>query len=163
MFRGCDLEFGRRARRAVVAGFVAALLVSCAGATPTYEGPRKPPAEVAIISVDVRVKIVKLDGRKVNGGSYEVLPGEHRVDVKITFLGEEISGGLVGLRRTCYANAKFIADPGQEYRVMRISKQGKKRDVPGFMQYTHDWGASLQNLTTGEHMQEAMSEMSCGV
>jgi hypothetical protein len=98
--------------RVSIATLVAGWLVGCAGATPNHPGPRGAPSEVAIISPDVKLKIIKLDGLKVNGGSHEVLPGEHQVDVRVVFLGEESMSGLVGLRETCYANAKFFADAG---------------------------------------------------
>jgi hypothetical protein len=148
--------------RVSIATLVAGWLVGCAGATPNYPGPRRAPSEVAIISSDVRVKIVKIDGRKVNGGTFEVLPSEHQIHTRITFLGDEILNGMKGMRRTCYADAKFIADAGQEYRIMRVSKKGKVRNVPGGLNYQHDWGVYLQNQTSGESLPDAMSEMSCG-
>ncbi|MBW2267371.1 MAG: hypothetical protein JRH16_02250 [Deltaproteobacteria bacterium] len=154
----CGLAFAHPARSAALVGFTAALLVGCAGPTPTYPGPRKAPSEVAIVSGDVKVKIIKIDGTKVNGGAFEVLPGEHHVDVKITFLGEEISSYHKGKRKTCYADAKFIADPGQKYRAMRSSKRGKG----GYLS-TQKYDAWLQNITTGERLDDAMSEMNCGV
>ena len=162
MFWRLDQESASPTRGVALAALVAACLVGCAGPTPNYPGPRKAPSEVAIIGPEAKVKIVKLDGRKVNGGSHEVLPGEHDVDVKIVFLGEESMGGLVGLRETCHANAKFIADAGQEYRIARVFKKGGVRDVPGAFQYNHAYGVLLKNVTTGETIPDAMSEMNCG-
>jgi hypothetical protein len=146
----------------LITTLVCTWLTACAGATLNYPGPRRAPSEVAIISPDVKLKIIKLDGRKVNGGSHEVLPGEHRVDVRIVFLGEESMSGLVGLRETSYANAKFVADAGQKYRISRVFKKGQVKDAPSMMFYGHDYGVVLKNSSTGEIIPDAMSEMSCG-
>lgn len=161
MIRRDELKFFSSMQVALMLAFVATLLVGCAGTTRMYEGGPKAPNEVSIISTDVRVRALEVDGRRVTGSSYEVLPGEHSVNVKITFLGDEVSSGLTGLRRTCTADAKFIADGGQEYRVMRVSKKGKQSGGGGAFGYTHEWGVYLQNMTSGETIEDAMSQMNC--
>ena len=158
MFR---FHFSRFSGR-VILSLTAAAIMGCAGATPTYEGPRKPAAEVAIASGDVRVRILKIDSKNVRGSAFEILPGDHQIDYKVVFMGEEIGGAFEGMRRTCYANAKFIADAGQEYRAMRVSKKGKTKDTAGATFFQHDFGVYLQNYTTGEALPDAMSEMKCG-
>lgn len=144
-------------------GLVALLFTGCAGGpTQWYAGPARTPEEVALITSSTHAKITKLDGREVHGGSYEVLPGEHTIHVKVVFLPDEISGAPTGARETCVADARFIAGPGQHYEIVRISGQGQLGDRLDGVDYDSDWGVVLQNTTSGEVLSEAMSEMNCG-
>ncbi len=79
---------------------------SCAKAM--YDGPRRPAEAVARLSADdgpdqsyCKTKILKVDGKAVNGGTLELLPGLHSVEVesKDKRSGTYVfmpGGGLVG-------------------------------------------------------------------
>lgn len=150
--------------RPIIAALIAALLlVGCGGgATMMYAGPRKPPSEVVLLTTEVRVKLLKVDGKKVSSSKLELLPGEHRVDVKVTFLGEEINDTFKDMRRSCTANAKFIAEPGIEYRIAKISESGKVRENVTTLMFGHEFGLEVRDVTNDESIPDAMSPMKCG-
>src|SRR3990172_6338792 len=102
------------------------LAAACGGVAPVYPGPRRPAQEVVTLTSEASIRITGIDGRELSGRGFELLPGEHRVDFRIVFRGEEFSDTEVfqGMRRSCLADAKFIGEAGVAYRLVKISKRG---------------------------------------
>jgi hypothetical protein len=93
---------------------LAALIFGLSGcsATQAYPGPELPQEQVAIIELCPTCQLEGLDGRQPPSSSssqWQVLPGEHTVDVTL-FEVEEHQGTL---------QVAFIAKPGIEYYVDR--------------------------------------------
>lgn len=153
----------RVSRTRALLGLLAAIFFTGCGTTAvmTYPEPRREPSEVSMLSGQVRVKILKIDGKTVDGKAFELLPGEHRVRVKITFRGEDIAVAFKGMRRSCKANAKFVAEPGIEYRIVQVSKSGKTRANLTTLSFAHSFGIELRDETNDEVIPDAMSPMSC--
>ncbi len=69
-----------------------AVLLAASGsscAKVMYDGPRRPSESVARLTSDdgpdltyCKTKIVKVDGKAVNGGAFEILPGRHILEVE---------------------------------------------------------------------------------
>jgi len=149
-------------RRGWLMGLALALLTSCANApTQLYSGERRSPSEVALVASTTRVKILKIDGRSVKGTRFEALPGEHQIDFKVVFFGEEVTDRWKGMRATCTANVRFIAEPGVEYHIRKLSKKGKAFDRQHWTFFRHAFGTMLTNVTDDEDMPDAVSEMRC--
>ena len=140
-------------------------IAACGGLTPTYPGPRRPPEELATLTSEGSIRITKVDGRELSSRGLELLPGQHRVHFKIVFRGEEFTDTTVfkGMRRTCLADAKFLAEPGVAYRLVKISRRGgsAKRTLTS-TSYSHRFGVELQDEGADEAIADAISELNCG-
>jgi hypothetical protein len=141
------------------------LIPACGGLTPTYPGPRRSAEELATLTCEASIRMIMVDGREISSRGLELLPGEHRVHFKIVFRGEEFKDttAFKGMRRTCLADAKFIAEPGVAYRLVKISRRGgpaiRTLRWDGFR---HQFGAVLMDEGAEEVIEDAVSEMNCG-
>jgi hypothetical protein len=150
--------------RSVVCAFLV-LIAACGGATPTYPGPRRPPEEVATLTSEGLIRITGVDGREHSGHHFEFLPGQHQVHFKVTFRGDEISDATAfkGMRRSCLGDAKFVAEPGVAYRLVKISRRGGPAESTlGSVMYRHHFGVMLLDQGADEAIADAISELNCG-
>jgi hypothetical protein len=46
---------------------------------------------------------------------------------------------------------------------MRLSNRAKNNHIQGGIGYPHSWGVYLENVTTEETLDDAMSELKCAV
>jgi hypothetical protein len=123
------------------------LLCLCCS-TATYDGTRRASSEVAkLATADAQAspgfitEIRKIDNRPVEGSSFELLPGRHRIVVAGTHdpgagkAGGMAVAGLVGLAIGAVADgfdathspameACFVASPGHTYQVRMLVEGG---------------------------------------
>jgi hypothetical protein len=142
--------------------------IGCAGdgATPTYEGARRAPAEVATLRPAAYIEILTFDARPYSAQELEILPGPHRVVFEVTFRAAELGGAFANaeMRNTCQANAKFIAEAGVSYRLEKLSKRRKRRFavVGDAIVSDHQFGVLLIDEHLDEAIPDAVSQMNCG-
>lgn len=132
-----------------------------------YPGPRRPPSEVARLTCDGSIRILGVDGREFSTRELEILPGAHRVDLKVVFRSEELGGNFANtdMRRSCRADAKFIAEPGVNYRLIKLSKKRgviRKPTERTKTYYDHDFGVLLIDEQLGDVIPDAVSDLNCG-
>jgi hypothetical protein len=144
-------------------------LGGCAGdgATLAYEGPRRPPAEVARLTSGPSVTILQIDGREYSTNDLEILPGEHRVDLKVVLRADELGGVFANernkdMRLACRADVKFVAEAGVAYRLVKHSRQRGKKYTLRAIHYYHDFGVLLIDTQLDEAIPDAVSQMNCG-
>lgn len=67
-----------------------ALLLGCArGPVALYDGPERPPEEVAQLSASTKARVHAIDGERVLGGPWMLLPGRHDVWLKVPLQAQE--------------------------------------------------------------------------
>jgi len=141
------------------------LIVACGGLTPTYPGARRPPEELATLTSEGSIRITRVDGRELSGHGLEFLPGQHQVHFKVVFRGEELTDttAFKGMRRTCLGDAKFLAEPGVAYRLVKISRRGgpAKRTLRE-ASFSHHFGVVLLDQGADDVIADAIPPLNCG-
>lgn len=156
---------GGRKRDRLAAWTLLPLIVACGGLTRTYPGARRPLEELATLTSEGSIRIIMVDGRELSSRGLELLPGEHRVYFKVVFRGEEFTDTTVfkGMRRACLADAKFVAEPGVAYRLVKISERGGPAHTElRSISYNHRFGVELRDEGADEAIPDAISPMNCG-
>jgi hypothetical protein len=99
--------------------YLALLAIMFSGCTTvTYGGPRRASNRIAVLSTYGGVRVVRLDGQPMKGGSwakYEVLPGRHSVELSGHTTENKIF--VTVIRHSKPIEACFIADPGHAYQA----------------------------------------------
>ncbi len=75
------------------------LMVGCVQ-TRFYDGPTRPPEEISVISLDndrATLKFIEIDRKELSGRAAEVLPGDHKVRVRLRYM-TDIDGSYVTTR-----------------------------------------------------------------
>jgi len=133
---------------------ITALMWGAACTTPLYSGPRRNSDEVAVlittngqVIIDgesqsgVSTRVARIDGKDIDGSSFELLPGRHSVEVTgkkkgsggaaVGLLVGGVVGGLVGsMADEAHAEKSsplvgcFIARPGHTYEVRTFGNSG---------------------------------------
>jgi hypothetical protein len=122
---------------------------------------------VARLSSGASVTILGLDGREYSTNELEILPGAHRVDLKVVLRAEELGGVFANetnkdMRLTCRADVKFVAEPGVDYRLVKHSRERGKKYTLRAIHYFHDFGVVLLDTQLDEAIPDAVSELNCG-
>ena len=65
------------------AGLAVLLAIGCLGPQQRYSGPERPRAETALLTATSDALVVAIDGASASGGSWAVLPGHHRVWLRV--------------------------------------------------------------------------------
>jgi hypothetical protein len=155
-----------RIGRCFLASALLAGVCGCLGDAPTiaYAGPRRPPGEIARLSSDGWIRIIGVDGRDYSTRELEILPGAHYVELKVMLRSDELGGAFARteMRHACYANAKFIAEPGVSYRLVKLSEKLGMRYVREGIHFYHRWGVLLVDEELGDEIPGAVSELNCG-
>ena len=118
--------------RVAIFGLFAVAFFGCSH-TRLYDGPRLPEGQVSFLESVQSAKVFVVDGRKVRGYRWELLPGEHHV-VFSAF------GGEMGLNHIC--ETMFVFEPGATYRTGAPRSRGStaQSPTPGY----------IVNVATGE-------------
>lgn len=99
-----------------------ALATACVGAPEaTYAGPERPLAEVALLQETPGVSVMEIDGARVSGYSFALLPGTHDFVLRV-----RISSQVPNVDWTIwsYCRVRLDAAAGQRYEsVVRVQKE----------------------------------------
>jgi hypothetical protein len=90
-------------------------------AVQSYDGPRRPSKEVALIETD-GTKLTAVDDQDANGSKLEVLPGMHALSVQLDDVHRQTAGSGDGYRYFS-KNALvvcFVAHPGHTYEARPV-------------------------------------------
>jgi hypothetical protein len=143
------MAIAQQLSRWAAAGLCFAFL-SASCTTVMYNGPRRPSEKVAKLTssngssaVYCGTKIVKVDGKDVKDGTFELLPGLHKVKVDSdcwkapNYVGIGLGGAAFALGANLASAAKhsaqrtedltivcFKAKPGREYTVRTLTESG---------------------------------------
>jgi hypothetical protein len=89
------------------------LLVGCAGAPQaTFPGPPRPREEIALLRESHGAYVWAIDGERASGAAWGLLPGEHRIVLRIRFF-ELVSN--VNWKFRGYCHLVMAAAAGKEY------------------------------------------------
>jgi hypothetical protein len=91
-------------------------LIACASSKRLYDGPARPPQEVAAFVVDASgsPRLI-VNGTEVRGYSFEILPADTTIEFGTRRSGIGGRQMLWDLEVRC--SAKFVAHAGQHYRI----------------------------------------------
>lgn len=145
--------------RSGLLGLVLALgLTACASMDKPvqgYEGPARPVAELAVLSVPEEIQVLAVDGREVGGGllgqrtlKLQVLPGEHVLSVRYVQLFQ-INADEHDIVRSRPAALRFVAKAGSRYEF-RYDKP-KNREIA--RQFAKEPSFALVDQGSGEATQ----------
>jgi hypothetical protein len=99
---------------------VIACALACGAKGRLYPGEARPPGDVSFISAprSDNLEIVRIDERRVRGPRWEVLPGNHIIEVEATFTAT-VNLPRTGQAQTMYFKTRcrisFQAQPRQTY------------------------------------------------
>jgi hypothetical protein len=91
--------------------------LSCAYVTPLYSGDRRPREQVGLLKMGANGVITDINGRKLEGRAYELLPGEYSVRFRTYFREEQVLPGAEGQRRKLTCEFALAVEAGHEYRI----------------------------------------------
>lgn len=107
------------ARLTIVAALVS---LSCTAERQIYPGSPLPPDRVAFLAESSEVSVERIDGERVRGGEWEMLPGAHAITVE-TLAAANVALPEYRESRRIVVNARceieFSADAGRRYVPMR--------------------------------------------
>lgn len=105
--------------RVVLVVFVIAshFTLSCAFTTPLYTGERRLPEQVGLLKMGTNGVITDINGRKLEGRAYELLPGEYSVQFRTYFREEQVLPEARGQRRKLTCESALSVEAGHEYRI----------------------------------------------
>jgi hypothetical protein len=96
--------------------------LGCAAGRQLYPGATLPPDRVALVAESSEVSVERIDGKRVRGSEWEILPGDHRLAVE-TLASANVNvpefgqSGRIVVRARC--EIEFRADAGRRYAPMR--------------------------------------------
>ncbi len=141
---------------------LAILATACASpAPPAYDGPRRDPSEVAVVRTDASVKILKVNGKRIKGDAFEVPAGKTNIRFKARLRGEELGIQYHGQGAACMNTAKFSAEPGGTYRIVKYKvKKGaiSNTSYKGMRSFGMDFQTQVIDLETDEVISGATAE-----
>lgn len=110
---------------------IVACLASCASVTPLYGGPRRASDEVAVLRMVMNGAITAINGRELEGRSYELLPSKYAVEFRYILQGEEVHPAMkterLRQRATYRCSAEIELQAGREYQISRKGPNSRLR------------------------------------
>ena len=96
--------------------------LGCAAGRQLYPGATLPPDRVALVAESSEVSVERIDGKRVRGSEWEILPGDHKMAVATIAAGnvnlpEFQQPGRITVRVRC--EIEFRADAGRRYMATR--------------------------------------------
>ncbi len=115
--------------------------VGCLSAKPLYPGARRSPEQVARLKMVTNGAITTVNGLKLEGRHYELLPGQYDVEFRFIVQGGELHGALEEARGTGHCFTRVRLEAGRDYEIDRT-------------RFRRDYRRTGQRETAGARMTE---------
>lgn len=122
----------------IVGVTLVAVAGSCASPRRLYKGELRPRGEVAVLKLAANGAITNVNGLKLEGRLFELLPGRYSVGFRTYLRGELVHPGAVGQRERMTCVAEFVAEAGHHYEIAEgepVLRGGGRKEAGRSMRY----------------------------